>query len=72
MYHNSRTMTLNTRARKQKWLQDSGLEVMVLPPQSADLDSIEYLWHHLKTRLGDYERPASEIAEFWKRVQKKW
>ena len=33
---------------------------------------IEHLWHHLKTRLGDYERPASEIAELWERVQEEW
>ena len=62
-------MTLNTRARRQKWLQDSGLEVMVWSPQSADLDPIEHLWHHLKTRLGDYERPASGIAEFWESTE---
>ena len=68
----SRTITLNTRARRQKWLQDSGLEVMVWPPQSADLYPIEHFWHHLKTRLGDYERPPSGIAELWERVQKKW
>ena len=45
---------------------------MVWPPQSADLNLIEHLWHHLKTRLGDYERPASGTAEFWERVQKEW
>ena len=45
---------------------------MVWSPQSADLDPIENLWHHLKTRLGDYERPASGIAELWERVQKEW
>ena len=45
---------------------------MVCPPQSADLNPIEHLWHHHKTRLGDYERPASEIGELWERVQKEW
>ena len=45
---------------------------MVWPPQSADLNPIEDLWHHLKTRLGEYDRPASGIAELWKRVQKEW
>ena len=42
------------------------------PPQSADLNPIEHLWHHLKTRLGDYERPAVGIGELWERVQKEW
>ena len=45
---------------------------MVWLPQSADLNPIEYFWHHLKTRLGDYERPASAIGELWERVQKEW
>ena len=45
---------------------------MVWPPQSADLNPIEHLWHHLKTRPGDYERPASGIGELWERVQREW
>ena len=65
-------MNQNTRARRQKWLQDSRLEVIVWPPQSADLNPIEHLWHHLKTRLGDHERPASGIAEFGESIQKEW
>ena len=40
--------------------------------QSADLNPIEHLWHHLKIKLGEYDRPASGIAELWERVQKEW
>jgi len=45
---------------------------MEWPPQLADLNLIEHLWHHLKTRLGDYKRPPSGIAELWERAQKEW
>ena len=58
--------------KAQKWLQDSGLQLMVWPPQSADLNPIEHLWHHLKIKLGEYERPAAGIAELWERTQKEW
>jgi len=58
--------------KAQKWLQENGLQLMEWPPQSADLNPIAYLWHHLKTRLGDYERPSSGIAELQKRAQKEW
>ena len=58
--------------KAQNWLQDSGLEVIEWSPQLADLNSIEHLWHHLKIKLGEYDRPASGIAELWERVQKEW
>ena len=52
------------------WNHD--LEVMIWPPQSADLNPIEHLWTHLKARLCEYETPASWIAELWKQVQTEW
>jgi hypothetical protein len=58
--------------KAMKWLEDSGMEIMVWPPQSADLNPIEHLWHHLKARLGEYETPSSSIAELWERVQIEW
>jgi len=54
------------------WLEDSGMEVMIWPPQSADLNPIEHLWHHLKKRLGEYEAPPTSIHVLWERVQKEW
>jgi transposase len=58
--------------KAMNWLKDSGMEVMVWPPQSADLNPIEHLWVHLKARLGDYENSPSSIAELWERTQKVW
>ena len=54
------------------WLNDSGLEVMRWPPQSADLNPIEHLWHYLKRKMGEYEVPLKSIQELWERVQKEW
>ena len=54
------------------WLIDSGLDVMVWPPQSADLSPIEHLWHYLKKRLAEYEVEARSIQELWERVQTEW
>ena len=49
--------------KAQKWLQDTGFEIVSWPPQSADVIPIEKLWHHLKTRLGDCKRPILVFTE---------
>jgi len=54
------------------WLEDSGMEVMVWPSQSADLNPIEHLCNHLKRKLGEYEIPPKSIQELWERVQMEW
>lgn len=58
--------------KAMKWLEDSGMEVMIWPPQSADLNPIEHLWVELKARLSDYEKPPSSIGELWERTQDVW
>jgi transposase len=54
------------------WFKDNGFVVMVWPPQSADLNPIEHLWHYLKKRLGEYEVAPKSIHELWERVQTEW
>jgi len=54
------------------WFKDNGFVVMVWPPQSADLNPIEHLWHYLKRKLGEYEVAPKSIHELWERVQTEW
>ena len=42
---------------------------MEWPLEWADLNPIEHIWHHLKTRLREYDKPASEIAELWESTE---
>ena len=62
----------HTSKMAKTWMEDHDLEVMIQPPQSADLNPIEHLWTHLKARLCEYETPASGIAELWEQVQTEW
>ena len=45
---------------------------MKWPAQSADLNTIEHLWHLLKRRLGEYDYSLSSIHQLWERVQVEW
>jgi len=62
----------HTCKKARQWFQDHGMECMVWPPQSPDLNPIEQLWTHIKRRLGDHETPPSGVLELWDRVQEVW
>ena len=62
----------HTSKLAQKWFKDHGIRVLSWPAQSPDLNPIEHLWHHLKRKLGEYERQPSGILELWERVEKEW
>ena len=46
--------------------------VLRWPAQSADLNSIEYIWFYLKRKLAEYEVPPKGMLELWSRVKIEW
>jgi transposase len=62
----------HTSRLAKQWFQDNGIEVMVWPPQSPDLNPIEHLWRMLKMKLAAYEEAPEGILELWERVQNEW
>ena len=69
----SKIMTPKHTCNKAKnWFQNSNLKVMEWPAQSQDLNPMEHLWSHLKTKLGEYETPPAGITGLWERVAKEW
>jgi hypothetical protein len=62
----------HTCKKAKAWFQDNGFKVLAWPAQSPDLNPIEHLWHHLKRRLGQYEKPPGGIQELWERVEVEW
>ena len=65
-------MTPNTHGLAKQWFQDHGIDVLLWPPQSPNLNPIEHLWEILKRRLVSYERAPGGILEVWERVQDEW
>lgn len=54
------------------WLADNHFECLDWPAQSPDINPIEHLWAVLKSKIYDYERPASGVFELWDRVVAAW
>lgn len=54
------------------WFRTAGIQVMEWPAQSPDLNPIEHLWHHLKTRIAAHPEPAKGVHELWERASEEW
>ena len=59
----------HTSKKAKEWFQTHGFNVMSWPAQSPDLNPIEYLWDHLKSRFREYENALGEMQELWERVK---
>jgi transposase len=62
----------HTSRKAKEWFEDHGIEVMLWPAHSPDLNPIEHLWVHVKNELKKYEEPASGVFELWERVESVW
>jgi transposase len=62
----------HTCKKAKQWFQDNGIETLLWPAQSPDLNPIEQLWTHVKRRLADYEMAPSGIIELWERIETEW
>ena len=62
----------HTSKKARSWFEDHGFTVMKWPAQSPDLNPIEHLWHHIKTKLRGYDEPPKGIHELWERVEAEW
>jgi len=55
--------TKHTSKLTMEWFADEVVKVMQLPAQGPNLNPIEHLWAHLKTRLGSYEDAPRSVIE---------
>ena len=62
----------HTCIKAKNWFKNHQFKVLLWPAQSPDLNPIEHLWDHLKTKLEQYERAPGGILELWERVQVEW
>ena len=62
----------HTSKKAKDWFEEHNMNVLKWPAQSLDLNPIEHLWDHLKSRLGEYDTAPSGILELWERIEKEW
>jgi len=62
----------HTSRKADKWFSDNNIIPLKWPAQSPDLNPIEHLWQHLKTKLQQYDTPPKGVHELWERVAKEW
>lgn len=62
----------HTAKATRMYLEESGIDVLPWPAQSADLNPIEHVWNYLKVQIGARERRPTSIHELWNVVLEEW
>ena len=65
-------MTPNTSGLAKQWFKDDGIDVLLWPPQSPDLNPIEHLWSYVKRKLEEYNSLPGGVVELWERTVVEW
>ena len=71
--HKSTLMMGSIRPLKWGWFSRNGVMLLKTPPFSPDLNPIEHLWHHVRTKLrgrrfGNGGESSAAIEEEWKKI----
>lgn len=56
----------------RNWMQRQKFGNLKWPPQSPDMNPIENLWSHVKSKLAEYSSPPSGVNELWERTRDIW
>ncbi|KAB5593496.1 hypothetical protein CTheo_3044 [Ceratobasidium theobromae] len=56
----------------QRWLESRHINVLPWPARSPDLNIIEHVWAHLKTRVYSHNPPPQNREELWSVIQQEW
>jgi transposase len=62
----------HTSKTASQWFEDNKITVLDWAPQSPDINPIEHLWEHIKSKLQEYPRMAKGVWELWERIEEVW
>jgi len=63
---------VHTAKAVRKWFDKQKFTVLKWPPNSPDLNIIEYVWAYIKQKLARNPVAPKDIKQLWKRVERIW
>ena len=55
-----------------RWLKDHGIETLVWPPSSPDLNPDKYMWRGMKQKIRAYKRMILTSKDMWPAAKYEW